>query len=326
MQIKRPGELIEDFEILAELGQGAASVVYLVQDPKSKQVWALKHLERNDPKDQRFLDQALAEYELAQHLDHPAIRKIVRCIRKKQRFQVRELLLLMELVDGTPMDELPPPDLASAVEVFRQIADAMAYMHTRGFVHADMKPHNVILTDDRSVKLIDLGQSCKIGTVKERIQGTPDYIAPEQVERRPITEKTDVYNLGATMYWVLARKNIPTAIGKGDGLVATRDAALVERAQAIGELVPGLHPKLESLIMSSIEPDASRRPRMADVSETLSMVRGVLHAQKQRGAPADAAARAKNSASGQSSAIASGQAASARPKTPSTSDLASDAR
>ena len=58
------------------------------------------------------------------------------------------------------------------------------------------------------------------------VVGTPSYIAPEQVHRRPITEKTDIYNLGATMYWALTRKHVPTALGKEDSLLGTLDKCL----------------------------------------------------------------------------------------------------
>ena len=83
-------------------------------------------------------------------------------------------------------------------------------MHQMGYAHCDIKPNNILRNDTGKVKVIDFGQSCKIGTVKERIQGTPDYIAPEQVARRPISVQTDVFNLGATLYWALTGKLIPT--------------------------------------------------------------------------------------------------------------------
>jgi serine/threonine protein kinase len=60
------------------------------------------------------------------------------------------------------------------------------------------------------VKVIDLGQACAIGTAKSRIQGTPDYIAPEQVKCAAVTPQTDIYNLGATLYWALTGTHIPT--------------------------------------------------------------------------------------------------------------------
>ena len=196
---KKPGDMVEGYRVLKEIGRGAASIIYLVQDPKSKQIWALKHVEKNDPKDQRFLDQAEREYKIASEFNHPSIRKIDRMIKKRTNLvNTRDLYLVMEFVDGISEEKQPPRTFQKAVDIFHQVARALAHMHDRGYVHADMKPNNIMVMDGVA-KIIDLGQSCKIGTVKERIQGTPDYIAPEQVHRRAITPKTDIYNLGATM-------------------------------------------------------------------------------------------------------------------------------
>src|SRR5204863_8687103 len=140
------------------------------------------------------------EYKVAQQLNHPNIRKIMRMIKRKSKLlTLHELYLVMELVDGVSLDRQPPRTFDQAAHVFHQTAEALAHMHARGFAHADMKPNNIVVSDDGLAKIIDLGQSCMAGTIKPRIQGTPDYIAPEQVHRRPITPKTDVYNLGATM-------------------------------------------------------------------------------------------------------------------------------
>lgn len=210
----KKGDTVEGYRVISEIGRGAASVIYLVQDPKTKQIWALKHVVKKNPKEQRFLDQTETEYKIASQLDHDSIRKIPRIIKKGTLLKTNELYLVMELVDGVSLHEEQPEDLATLVDIFHQTASALAQMHDRGFVHADMKPHNVIvgvgLDGNYTAKLIDLGQSCKTGTIKKRIQGTPDYIAPEQVHRREITPKTDIYNFGATMYWVLTGKNIPT--------------------------------------------------------------------------------------------------------------------
>src|SRR5690606_35077399 len=109
--------------------------------------------------------------------------------------------VLMEMVDGLTLEHYVPDNLIELCRIFQQTALGLHAMHEAGYVHADIKPNNILFMDDQRVKIIDFGQSCKADTVKDRIQGTPDYIAPEQVLRRAITPQTDVFNLGATMYW-----------------------------------------------------------------------------------------------------------------------------
>lgn len=276
--IARPkGDVVEGHRILSEIGRGAASIIYLAQDNKTKQIWALKHVQVLTEKDRRFLDQAVQEQAIAQAFDHPAIRKIPRLIRKGTLLKTRELFLVMEYVDGVSMEKSPPGTFAAAVDIFRQVARALAHMHERGFVHADMKPNNVIVSAEGKAKIIDLGQSCKIGTIKGRIQGTPDYIAPEQVHRQEITPRTDVYNLGATLYWALTRKNIPTALGRGESLLGSIDGALLERPAAPIAVNPRVPSALSDLVMHCVEPQPEKRPdtmsavvkRLDDILEAL---------------------------------------------------------
>ncbi len=280
MEVKKANEIVEGYRILYEIGRGAASIIYLVQDPKSKQVWALKHVEKDNPKDQRFLDQAENEYVVSQKISSPYIRRIPRLIKTKEKLlSVKELWLVMELVDGAAVDTEPPATFEKAVWIFEQTAQGLADMHDAGFVHADMKPHNIVVDDKGNVKVIDLGQSCKIGTVKERIQGTPDYIAPEQVHRREITPKTDIYNLGATMYWAVTGQNIPTALAKSDSLVGSTEDHLIEKPKRPIEMNPRIHKLLDEVIMDCIEIDPDNRPEnMHAIHDRLNLVRGILAA------------------------------------------------
>lgn len=285
MEIRKKGDTIEGFRVERELGRGAASVIYLVQDPRTKQIWALKHVERGDAKDDRFLVQTEAEYKVATQLDHPSIRKIVRCIKKGSLFRTTDLYLVMELVDGRSLDLSPPRTMAQAVHIFEQTARALAHMHARGWVHADMKPNNIVVDGETHAKIIDLGQSCKVGTIKQRIQGTPDYIAPEQVHRREITPRTDIYNLGATMYWVLCRQHIPTALPKDDRLVGSLDDGLIEKPRPPHEINPHVPLKLSELIVQCVEANPEARPSdMAAVADRLNLIHGmVLAAQASQG-------------------------------------------
>jgi len=266
--------MLAGYSVLGEIGRGAASVIYLVQDPKTKRVWALKHVEKENPKDQRFLDQALKEVEVSQKIKSPFVRTIDRVIKGRQLLSVNEVYVLMEYVDGISVEQHPPKDFAQAVSIFLQTAKGLHQMHEAGFVHADMKPNNIVVNEAGEVKIIDLGQACSIGTVKERIQGTPDYIAPEQVHLRPITPQTDIYNLGATMYWCLTQKHIPTAMPKDDSsLVGSLDGKQIPKPTPIGELNPRVPPLLTDLVNYCIEVDPDDRPdSMAVVIERLELV------------------------------------------------------
>jgi eukaryotic-like serine/threonine-protein kinase len=284
LTVFKKGDLVEGFRIMSEIGRGAASIIYLVQDPKSKQIWALKHVEKTDPKAQRFLDQAAIEYKIANQINHPGIRRIERIIKSGSLLKIRDLYLVMELVDGISLFDETPKELDVLIDLFRQTASGLHEMHKHGYVHADMKPHNIIIGSDidgnLTAKVIDLGQSCKIGTIKKRIQGTPDYIAPEQVHRREITPKTDIYNFGATMYWTLTGKNIPTAMGtKSDSLMGSLDDALIEKPTPISELRTDLPDRLSDLIMQCCESDIDKRPdSMEDVANKLDLILGIVRA------------------------------------------------
>ncbi len=273
----KPGTKIADFNVLAEVGRGAASIIYLVQDPKTKQVKALKHVEKTDPKDQRFLDQAESEYEVSCKVRHPLVRSIERVIKVRDGLLggVKHLYLVMEYVDGISVERKPPATFEQALKIFIQTARGLAAMHQAGFVHADMKPNNIVVLEDGSIRIIDLGQACAIGTVKERIQGTPDYIAPEQVHRRAITPKTDIYNLGATMYWALTRQHIPTAIPKeSNSLVSTLDDAFIAKPKPVNELNKRVPEALNALIMQCVEVDPDKRPE--DMTAVADQLEGIL--------------------------------------------------
>ncbi len=279
------GSKVAGYAVLAQLGHGAASAIYLVQDPKKKQIWALKHVQKREAKDQRFLDQTMQEYQIGSKLNHPALRRIVKQVKNRSLLTVKEIYLLMEYVDGISLESKRPESIIDAIGVFRQVAAGLAHMHASGYVHADMKPNNIVVTESGDVKVIDLGQSCASGTVKERIQGTPDYIAPEQVHRRAITPKTDIYNLGATMYWVLTGTHIPTAMPKGDSLMSSLDDSMIDKPTPIHELNPDVPPRLEELIMACVQVDPNLRPEtMHKVADSLDLIRAKMLADARRDA------------------------------------------
>ncbi len=269
---------IGDYQVLSVLGQGASSTIYAVMDPRDNHVYAVKRVVRHAPSDQRFIDQALNEHEVAEKIDHPAVRKSFKIIRRRKLVKLTELLVLMELVDGMTLEIARPQSIEETVVIFHTVAQGLDAMHKVGYVHCDIKPNNILIGGDNGVKIIDLGQACKIDTIKERIQGTPDYIAPEQVLRLKITPQTDVFNFGATMYWTLTSKHVPTLIPKkGEKILRPEEREIDEPRQ----INPDVPPALNALIMACIEIEPRDRPKsMEDVKNRLEVVYHQIESKK----------------------------------------------
>jgi serine/threonine-protein kinase len=271
---------ISGYTVLSHIGEGAHSAIYAVQDPKTKQVWALKHIEINDEKEQRFFEQAQREYAIGSKLSHPGIRQLRKFIRHRKKFKVVGASLLMEFIDSTTLDQQLPRTTEDAVGIFLQVAEALGHMHEKGFVHADMKPTNVLIMEDGIVKVIDLGQACATGTIKKRIQGTPGYMAPEQAQRQAIDARTDIFNLGAMMYWVLVREVIPTAMppqGGDAALMTTRDLEQVPAPTPPHEVNSRIPQALSDLVLDCVAMDVQDRP-----SSMLEVITTLTHIQTQQ--------------------------------------------
>jgi serine/threonine protein kinase len=207
-----PKELF-GYHIISEIGKGAASTIYAVSDTVSGQVYALKHVVRKVEKDQRYIEQVQNEFEVSKACSHPVLRKVYDLKSTKKFFgPVTEVALIMEYIDGVHFDETGMTELKPVLGVFMKVAEGLWEVNKAGYVHCDTKPGNVMITPDGGVRLIDLGQACKSGTIKPRVQGTPSFIAPEQARCKPLTEQTDVYNFGATLYWALTGKRVPTLL------------------------------------------------------------------------------------------------------------------
>lgn len=263
------------------IGTGARSRIYLAVDLKTGQRYAVKRVTRNSAEDDRFLEQAETEYEVSVKVDHPVIRKCFDVHRVRKLLQVKELYLVMEYVPGTGLDRSMPNRLAAFLNLFIRVSEGLSALHLAGYVHTDIKPNNIMIAPGGVVKIIDLGQACPIGYRKDRIQGTPDYIAPEQVERGALTQRTDVFNLGATMYYLLTLKTYPTQVrgadARGGIAIVDKDAPVVPV-----EINPKIPLALSNLVMDCCREDPSKRPAdMVQVQHRLRMIRDIWQRQRE---------------------------------------------
>jgi len=263
------------YDVIDLIGEGAGSTIYAVSDPADNHLYALKHVIRKDEKSIRFVEQLEAEHEVGQLVRHPGLRRTYDLkINKSLLFKVTDAALIMELFDGRPLEFVTPSSILAQIDIFIKTARALDALHAPGYVHCDLKPNNILLNDVGDVKVIDLGQAAKQGTIKKRIQGTPDYISPEQVQCGPVTFRTDVFNLGATMYWALTRAKLPTLFTVKKKENSFLLDARIDPPHALNKNVPE---PLGNLVMECVRTSPVKRPKnMNEVATRLEVIKHTL--------------------------------------------------
>ncbi|MCR5041750.1 MAG: serine/threonine protein kinase [Clostridia bacterium] len=209
------GQVIDGkYEILAEIGRGGMSVVYLAMDKRLNKQWAIKEFrkDKNDEAKQMALEALLKEANLMKKLDHPTLPRIVDIIDEKVN-----VYIIMDYIEGENLskvlDEYGAQDQENVIEWAKQIADVLDYLHTRTppVIYRDMKPANIMLRPDGTVRLIDFGiaREYKEGKAGDTQNiGTRGYAAPEQFGDRGQTDaRTDIYSFGVTLYHLVTGQN-----------------------------------------------------------------------------------------------------------------------
>ena len=211
---KTPWPRLPGYKVRELVGSGAKAHIYRAEGPDGNRV-AIKHLLCNGKADQSAIRQVVAEHETASKLDHPNLRRSYSIHFRKKWMRVQEVILVMEYVEGEHLTEYAKScGMVELADTFLQVARGLRAMHQAGLVHADLKPLNILVGRRGTVKIIDFGQSCPAGTAKQKIQGTPDFIPPEQVHLSPLDPRCDVFSLGATMYCLLAGHPLKTELNK----------------------------------------------------------------------------------------------------------------
>lgn len=268
-------EKIGTFQVLNKLGVGAHSSILQIRRNSDGRQYALKIVKIESEDDLKFLDQAEHEFEVAKKLDHPNLIKIL-ALEKQKSFGffggVKEVKQLIEFVNGKTLDQfkiIPPP---VQLQIFRDIASALEMMHRRNICHGDIKPNNIMLSRSGQVKVIDYGLAWIKGQDKHRIQGTPEYMAPEQVKMQ-VSEKSDMFNFGATMYRLLTWQHIPLVLPQGDNSVPLDEDGWKRHYKPVAARNPQCIPGLAQLVDRCLAYRSSHRPEnMHEVHQNLQLL------------------------------------------------------
>ena len=208
---KKGGFFLGSYRLLRPLGKGGMGVVYLGEHHVMKRLMALKILPPESCSDPRRIERFKQEARAAAQLDHP---NIVRAYDFAEAGN--KLFIAMEYVDGIDLRHSVIRDgtmsVSSALDVMKQTAAGLAHAHERGVIHRDIKPANLLLRTDGVIKISDMGLA-RLGWKdmgsgeKQRLMGTADFAAPEQViDSDQVDARSDIYGLGCTIYFLLTSK------------------------------------------------------------------------------------------------------------------------
>ncbi|MFL6142024.1 MAG: serine/threonine-protein kinase, partial [Labedaea sp.] len=259
------------YRLVRQVGSGGMGVVWQAYDERLHRKVAVKQLlmpaELTGPQTAQARRLAMREGRIAAKLQHP------------QAIAVYDVLdddgqsyLIMEYLPSTSLAQvlaergpLPPREVAA---IGAQLADALAAAHAAGVVHRDVKPGNVLLGPDGTVKITDFGISRAVedvtATATGLIAGTPAYLSPEVAQGQPATYQSDVFSLGATLYAAVE--------GKPPAGTADNAMAVLYRA-ASGDLDPPTRAgPITDLLVEMLSPGPARRPSMAAVRDRLERI------------------------------------------------------
>jgi eukaryotic-like serine/threonine-protein kinase len=254
------GELLADrYRLDAEIGRGGAGVVWRAHDELLDRAVAIKLLHADVADDvtaaARFRHEATAAAKLA----HPHVVTVYDIGATDGREH-----LVMELVDGPSLADLlghGPLDAAVVAEIGRAIAAALGAAHTRGLVHRDVKPANVLFTREGIAKVADFGIARALGgsasrlTLPGSVMGTARYLSPEQLRDDPVDVRADVYSLGLVLHEALTGRQ-PWGEGNAAEVAARR---LTGDLTPASKLVRDVPPALDATIQRATRRDPEKR-------------------------------------------------------------------
>lgn len=204
-------EIAKRFDVILQLGKGGMAVVYLCRDPRQKgKIVAVKDIRTELKPGMRMAERVEHEVMLLKELDHPRIVKVHDLLKFP-----RGSAIVMEYIDGLPLDhEIGAGRRITwdfGVRILREIGEALAYAHSRGVIHRDLKPDNILYSERHNImKLVDFGLARLYGeeidvsmTRTGMVVGTPHYMSPEQVSGKQLDQRSDVYSFGATLCYLI---------------------------------------------------------------------------------------------------------------------------
>ncbi len=253
------------YELIEKIGEGGMAVVYKARCRLLNRYVAIKILRPEFTKDGPFLESFKRESQAAAGLQHPNIVSVYD-VGKEGDIN----FIVMELIDGRPLSDIireeAPMNYKRAIEITRQVASALGLAHRNNIIHRDVKPHNIMITRDGTAKLADFGiakavsNSTIMANETNRVIGSVHYFSPEQARGAYVDERSDIYSLGIVLYEMLTGQ-VPF---DGENPVQVALMHINDEITPPSQLVSGIPPALEKLVMKATDKFQSNRSKNTD--------------------------------------------------------------
>lgn len=263
-----------NYEILEKIAQGSTSTICKATHIQTQQIVALKILKPELQKNSHYLQSFLEEAKALSLFSHP---NIVRCYEigkdKNLHFIARELIEGLTL--STILQQQKTLAERYAIEITIQLAEALRYIHSKNYLHQDLRPNDIMVSQEDEVKLLDLGMLKFIATPQttpKHLLPPPYYLSPEQAANRPdIDNRSDIYSLGANFYHMLTGH--PPFLGKNH--LEIRKKHIVEPLKPVREINPNVSSQTAAVVEKMLRKSPKERYQSAE--ETLHALKQLLH-------------------------------------------------
>jgi serine/threonine-protein kinase len=263
------GDQFDNFQIQAHMAQGGMSDIYRAFDLVHRREVVIKIPDQSMLGDPAQFERFQRELEVMKSLDHPVILKGLGSGKYN-----RIPYLVTEYVNGqslrTLMEKSASLPTDQAVALIRKIADGLAYCHQNGVIHRDLKPENILITEEGQPVIMDFGLALTKGSHRvtysnlSATMGTPDYMAPEQIDGQRGDQRTDIYALGTIMFEMLSGKTPFT----GDTNMAIMAQHLNGVAPRLDKINPAVSPQLAAIVATCLAHDP--KDRYADMEAVIN--------------------------------------------------------
>ena len=264
----------ERYEVIKSIGEGGMANVYLAKDTILDRDVAVKVLRGDLSNDDKFIRRFEREALSVSKLSHPNIVEVYDVGEENEQHYI-----VMEYIDGKTLKQLlykrKTLTTEEVIDIMTQLTDAIAHAHESYIIHRDIKPQNIMILDDGSIKVTDFGIAIAMNatqlTQTNSVMGSVHYIPPEQANGKSATVKSDIYSIGIMMYELLTG-SVPF---KGDNAVEIAIKHMKEKIPSIRKQNPAIYQSVENIVLKATAKNPRNRYENArdmcnDLKECLS--------------------------------------------------------